>query len=205
IARGTPDLILVSALLSPRDEDRLMAHLRSLQDAAHLQTLTIPRFAAGGPKAAERTSLGRFRKKAAVPVRAGCDPEVFAQEISAQLARAADIRKNPPVPSSARLSLTTFRDAQSDVGGLHADRAQADPVPAPDFSSLLFEADDSGPSSIHPDPVDPDPVEFEPAPEPIALAEQPEDHLARLARRFGFGAETLTVANNAEPEAACQS
>ena len=48
IANATPDLILVSALLSPRDEDRLMAHLRSLENASHLQTLTIPRLAVAG-------------------------------------------------------------------------------------------------------------------------------------------------------------
>src|SRR6266566_5285047 len=37
-----PDLVLVSALLPPRDEDALFAHLRSLEHASHLQTLTIP-------------------------------------------------------------------------------------------------------------------------------------------------------------------
>ena len=37
-----PDLVLVGALLSSRDEDALIAHLRTLPDAGHLQTLTIP-------------------------------------------------------------------------------------------------------------------------------------------------------------------
>ena len=37
-----PDLVLVGALLSSRDEDALVAHLRTLPDAGHLQTLTIP-------------------------------------------------------------------------------------------------------------------------------------------------------------------
>ena len=36
IDNQTPDLILLTALLSPRDEDRLMGHLRSLEGAAHL-------------------------------------------------------------------------------------------------------------------------------------------------------------------------
>ena len=44
IARRMPDLILLSALLSPRDEDTLIAHLRSLDGASHLQTITIPQF-----------------------------------------------------------------------------------------------------------------------------------------------------------------
>ena len=37
-----PDLVLVGALLSPRDEDSFIAHLRTLPDAGHLQTLTLP-------------------------------------------------------------------------------------------------------------------------------------------------------------------
>src|SRR5436190_19348212 len=82
IDQNMPDLILVSALLSPRDEDRLMAHLRSLENAPHLQTLTIPRLATAGDTGTERNALGRFRKKKpAAPARAvGCDPEVFAAE-----------------------------------------------------------------------------------------------------------------------------
>src|SRR5258706_13753285 len=57
IGHATPDLILLSALLSPRDEDRLIKHLRSLEDAPHLQTLTIPRFSAAGEGgAAERNA-----------------------------------------------------------------------------------------------------------------------------------------------------
>src|SRR5258707_7807899 len=87
IENATPDLILVSALLSPRDEDRLTAHLRTLENAPHLQTLTIPRLAAPGAAGfgvAERNALGRFRqKKPTAPARpAGCDPDVFAAEIT---------------------------------------------------------------------------------------------------------------------------
>src|SRR5436190_18165173 len=47
IEHQLPDLILLSALLSPRDEDRLIKHLRSLDDAAHLHTLTIPQLRTG--------------------------------------------------------------------------------------------------------------------------------------------------------------
>ena len=42
IADRVPDLILVTALLSPRDEADLTDHLRDLEGAEHLQTLTIP-------------------------------------------------------------------------------------------------------------------------------------------------------------------
>src|SRR5437764_594159 len=40
-----PDVLLLSTLLSPRDEDELIAHLRTLQNAEHLQTHTIPQLA----------------------------------------------------------------------------------------------------------------------------------------------------------------
>ena len=48
-----PDVLLLSALLSPRDEDELVAHLRTRRDAEHLQTHTIPQLASaiGGGEA----------------------------------------------------------------------------------------------------------------------------------------------------------
>ena len=45
IRRTVPDVLLISALLSPRDEDELIAHLRTLEGADHLETHTIPQLA----------------------------------------------------------------------------------------------------------------------------------------------------------------
>ena len=45
IRKEIPDVLLLSALLSPRDEDELIAHLRLLDGAEHLQTHTIPQLA----------------------------------------------------------------------------------------------------------------------------------------------------------------
>jgi CheY-like chemotaxis protein len=73
-----PDLILLSALLPPRDEDTLIAHLRSLDGASHLQTITIPQFRTAAPKAPEKKG-GLFRKKSKAPAPTGCDPMVFAE------------------------------------------------------------------------------------------------------------------------------
>src|SRR5215204_4444217 len=42
IDQQIPDVILLTALMSPRDEDELIAHLRRLGAAEHLQTHTIP-------------------------------------------------------------------------------------------------------------------------------------------------------------------
>ena len=95
--RGIPDLILVSALLSPRDEDRLMAHLRSLEGAAHLQTLTIPQLAAGSKHAEQKTAFGRFRKRnpPSLPVPAAI--RKCSRMKSWHTRRAAEIRKRPQV------------------------------------------------------------------------------------------------------------
>jgi len=101
IERRMPDLILVTALMSPRDESELLSHLRACEAPPHLQTLTIPLLAPPPPvetadaNAGLLTSLKRRRKKAP-PTSTGCDPAVFAQEIVGYLQRAEESR--PPAP-----------------------------------------------------------------------------------------------------------
>src|SRR5688572_4749295 len=91
-----PDVILVTALLSPRDEEELVTHLRGLEGAEHLQTHTIPQLAGSRAEAESRGAsgglLGKFRKKKDSEPIAGCDPELFAEEIRTFLARAAQTR-----------------------------------------------------------------------------------------------------------------
>jgi CheY-like chemotaxis protein len=92
---AVPDVMLLSALLSPRDEDELVAHLRTLESAEHLQTHTIPQLAAAatGPSGPARGLLKAFRrKKDATPV-SGCDPDLFAQEIRVFLDQAEQKRR----------------------------------------------------------------------------------------------------------------
>ena len=43
LGEAVPDLILLTALLSPGDEEALIRHLRTLPQATDVQTLTIPR------------------------------------------------------------------------------------------------------------------------------------------------------------------
>jgi hypothetical protein len=91
-----PDVLLVSALLSPRDEDDLIAHLRTLEGASHLQTHTIPQLASAlGPGEGGRGGLlSAFRrKKPAGSAPAGCDPDLFGDEIREFLRRAADRKR----------------------------------------------------------------------------------------------------------------
>src|SRR5215212_830021 len=95
IDQQIPDVILLTALMSPRDEDELVTHLRRLGAAEHLQTHTLPLLstARGSEPAAKGGLLGKFRKRkeAAEPM-GGCDPEVFADEVRTFLARSAELK-----------------------------------------------------------------------------------------------------------------
>jgi hypothetical protein len=93
-----PDLVLVSTLLPPRDEDGLFAHLRSLDGASHLQTLTIPQLRRR-QKPAAQGAFSVFRKKTATSAPTGCDPHLFLQEVESYLARARELRSHPPTAS----------------------------------------------------------------------------------------------------------
>jgi hypothetical protein len=93
IGNGVPDLILVPALLSPQDDAALAAALRVIATAAHVQMLTIPTFSAGKARPKSRGMLSAFLRKSADdgPVD-GCDPKVFAEQITSYLERATEER-----------------------------------------------------------------------------------------------------------------
>src|SRR2546426_5704519 len=123
IDRQVPDLILVSALLSPRDEAEIVAHLRSIDDAGHLQTLTIPQLRRAEESSRASSFFGRKKKKpAAAP--AGCDPAVFAEEVATYLARGREVRNQASV---ARRDLTV---TAAELPSLRTGPA-SDPVAAP--------------------------------------------------------------------------
>ena len=90
IRQEVPDLILMSALLSPTDEDDLFDCLKSLRGTEHVQTLNIPQFrSTPGAPSKSKFSFLRGRRGAAA---GGCDPAQFASEVSAYLERAATHR-----------------------------------------------------------------------------------------------------------------
>ena len=95
IGSRIPDVLLLSALLSPRDEDELMGHLRGLDGADHIQTHTIPQLAttdADQEQGGRRGLLGVFKRKKETPqpIVSGCDPDLFADEILTFIQRAAE-------------------------------------------------------------------------------------------------------------------
>ncbi len=88
----TPDLILTSMLLSPRDETALADRLKDLDAAGtHVQTLVIPVLASSSRKQPKPGGLlGRLRlSKQKTATSHGCEPDVFAAQITEYLERAA--------------------------------------------------------------------------------------------------------------------
>jgi CheY-like chemotaxis protein len=90
-----PDLILTPALLPPQDEAALADRLRHLDDrATHVQTLTVPLLAPPAATSPARGMLAALRRERPSGGADGCDPAVFAEQITTYLDRAAIERKN---------------------------------------------------------------------------------------------------------------
>src|SRR5688572_16769886 len=91
-----PDLILTPPLLSPFDDGVLDEYLRDLGAAgAHVQTVRIPVLATPTKKGLTDRLFVLGRPKPSSPAAPdGCDPTLFADEISVYLARAASARQS---------------------------------------------------------------------------------------------------------------
>jgi hypothetical protein len=173
IGNGVPDLILVPALLSPQDDAALAAALRVIATAAHVQMLTIPTFATAKARPKSRGVLSAFRRKPVedAPLE-GCDPKVFAEQISSYLERASEER------AAAQL-------LEND-----AEEMAAEPyiAPARQFSDLpegfeeIAEAATPAVEEIYADPIQE--LSFEAAPEPPmpAAEELAEEAFAPVER-----------------------
>jgi hypothetical protein len=157
-----PDVILLTALLSPRDEDEMVAHLRTLADADHVQTHTIPQLASAGIQAAAPAGSGgllsKFRRKKEAPPISGCDPGMFAEEVRAFLARAAELKAHAGKIQIARAPeaeaprhLTTAAGPESDEQ-VSASSAWSSPFEwrRADGAAEAVEARSEAPQTVHP-------------------------------------------------------
>ena len=96
-----PDVLLTAPLLPSHEEAAMAEHLRQLgPTAAHVQTLTIPLLAGGADR--DRPVLSAFRRDRGGRNRnrtepEGCDPAVFAEQITEYL-REAQERRDAPAP-----------------------------------------------------------------------------------------------------------
>lgn len=146
-----PDLILIPALLSPRDEAAIAERLRELGPAAaHVQAITVPLLDdERGAGRARRSPLRLLRRKRPPEATTRCDPAVFAEQVAAYLERARAERaaiNEPPAPALPEIAEPP-RPAVAEIP------EQARPViaRAPDW---LFAPDRPRPADIETDPLD---------------------------------------------------
>jgi hypothetical protein len=95
-----PDVLLTAPLLPSQEEAAMAEYLRQLgPSAAHVQTLTIPLLAGGADR--DRPVLSAFRRDKNRSSRSepeGCDPAVFAEQITEYLREARERRDAPQLP-----------------------------------------------------------------------------------------------------------
>ena len=97
-----PDVLLTAPLLPSHEEAAMAEHLQQLGTAAaHVQTLTIPLLAGGADR--DRPVLSAFRRdrggrKGNRTEPEGCDPAVFAEQITEYLREARERRDAPAPP-----------------------------------------------------------------------------------------------------------
>ena len=217
IKKQVPDLILVTALLSPRDEEALVAHLRSMENATHLQTLTIPQFQK--PDAAAKKSGGFFSRKKA-PAASGCDPAVFADEVATYLARAREVRKEAELlllatPASDATPMQAFvTPGQKEKSAGHGDAWNPYTAPAqPDLNQVDIDLNGMNAAFVKeatggadsPAPAEPSAIDkaftFVSDPPPAPRRTEPsaslDNEVDKLIQNLGvdgdFGSATLTL------------
>jgi CheY-like chemotaxis protein len=160
IAERVPDLVLLSVLLSPRDEAEIVAHLRTLNGAVHLQTLTIPRL---GDAPTHRAGRWRapWRRARAAEASAGCDPHRFGEEIAAYLARADAMTREARLPAAPDADAAQSPESPAPAAGTSRPAASArDAVPSGTTASVVpavaqaGAATDVAPPDVAANPVD---------------------------------------------------
>jgi CheY-like chemotaxis protein len=170
LAERVPDLILVTALLSPRDEAELTEHLRTLEGAEHLQTLMVPLLSGVAVPAAPKRKRGFFsalQRQAPDKPTAGCDPVMFAEQILSYLERAQELKAEAAAarPTPREEQGAAARSATTDRPDDLPDDRSATPREA---SSSYWDWDSPSTMGL---PSDPPPIEHvEPA---DALDEHP--------------------------------
>jgi CheY-like chemotaxis protein len=89
-----PDLVLLHALMEPKDDDHFVACLRAHPDAAHVPVISIPKLQSSSDAGQrERPLLSRLGRGKEWPLEAGCDPRLFADDVSRYLSRAQALKQ----------------------------------------------------------------------------------------------------------------
>jgi hypothetical protein len=137
---GIPDLILLPPLVSPADETRLLACLRTLPDGTHVETLITPFLCATDdrPTVAPR-GWRRWRGRDKSRPRGAADPRVFAEQLTSSLVRAREARqqqaerRRPPNEMGAeRVPTDDASCLDSETTECHDERAELPTRVVPD-------------------------------------------------------------------------
>ena len=93
LVQSIPDLILMSPLLPPQDEEQILGRLAALgAGASHVQLLSIPRVVGDQP-AEKKRRFGWQAQKGASTANGGRDASAFANEVAEYLAQACTLRQ----------------------------------------------------------------------------------------------------------------
>jgi hypothetical protein len=141
LAGRTPDVVLLTALLSPRDEDELLGHLRRMPNSGHIQTHTIPQLASGEaprnvPSGGGLLSKLRKKKKKAddAPI-AGCDPALFASEVRSYVKRAEELKQELQGEAARAAIRADDASIESVTGGILIEKAAVAEGPTAETSA----------------------------------------------------------------------
>ncbi len=206
LAAGVPDVVLLTALLSPRDEEELVRQVRSLTAAEHLQIHTIPQLASSGSEQDPRQDgtgqglLRRFRKKKEAEPIQGCDPDLFAAEVRAFLERAAELKSEATAHPVARPQRAQSIQA-TPVAPEEAETASTDPSSA--WSSPFEWRHAEAPQPQAAPPAEPQPARREGLVSTLPLAVVAEEEDQRRAADVAARSERQKAdVENEEAEAA---
>lgn len=130
-----PDVLLTAPLLPSQEEGAIADYLRQLGSAAaHVQTLTIPLLASTSGER-DRPVLSAFRRGKTQRVEAeGCDPAVFAEQITEYLREARERKVVVPLPLPApptdllESATTSAEAAEPDVASFTIEDAPPPPT-----------------------------------------------------------------------------
>jgi hypothetical protein len=115
-----PDLILMSPLLAPQDEEQIVSRLGALGvDASHVRLLSIPRFGDNPAPAEKKRRFGWQLQKEPPAAAGGCDPIAFANDIAEYLSQASTLRQR-----SQALVDESGRDHKDTLAGLHIEHIE---------------------------------------------------------------------------------
>lgn len=195
LGERVPDLILTSALLSPRDEAALGERLRALNGvAAHVQTLTIPVLASPHQSAGDRARgvLAALRRdKSSLTSQAGCDPAVFAEQCREYLDRVAAEREGLlELAADRQMSIDLAAPRQAATAPL-AETVAAPPEPI----AALEEPEDTLAAIATADAVDPRAVHDD-APAPVVAAAPAEAEASTQRPTSGVASEWTRLADD---------